>query len=164
MEQQQVFVQMAFKSWNIHVNNASKFLDALPDESFLREIAPGKNRVIYLVGHLIAVNDTMISLFGLGERLYAHLDEAFVSNPDRSGLPMPEISTLKADWTRSNEVLTNYFNQMPVADWFNKHSAMTDEDLVKEPGRNKLSVLINRTNHLAYHLGQLQLVLRSSEF
>ena len=158
MDQQQVFVQMALKAWNIHVNNANKFFDGLSEGSFLTEIAPGKNRVIYLVGHLIAVNDTMVSLFGLGERLYAHLDEAFVKNPDKSGLPMPEISTLKADWKRSNEVLSNYFSQMPATDWFKKHSAMTDEDLANEPGRNKLSVLINRTNHLAYHLGQLQLV------
>jgi hypothetical protein len=35
---------------------------------------------------------------------------------------------------------------------------MTEEDFEKEPGRNKLSVLINRTNHMAYHLGQLVLL------
>ena len=34
----------------------------------------------------------------------------------------------------------------------------TDEDFAKEPARNKLSVLLNRTNHLAYHLGQLRLL------
>ncbi|HKH62952.1 MAG TPA: DinB family protein [Flavitalea sp.] len=158
MEQQEVFVQMALKAWNTQVNQANKFFDALPDDSVLREVAPGKNRVIYLLGHLIAVNDTMISLFGLGERLYAHLDEAFVKNPDRSGLEIPEISTLKADWKRSNEMLVDYFNRIPAADWFKKHTAMTDEDLVREPTRNKLSVLINRTNHLSYHLGQLLLV------
>ena len=109
------------------------------------------------MGHLIAVNDTMISLFGLGERLYAHLDEAFVKNPDKSGFEILELSKLRAEWKRSNEVLSNYFNQMPAADWFGKHTAMTDEDLTREPTRNKLSVLINRTNHLAYHLGQLML-------
>lgn len=158
MEQQEVFVQMALKAWNTQVNQANKFFDALPDDSVLREVAPGKNRVIYLLGHLIAVNDTMISLFGLGERLYAHLDEAFVKNPDRSGLEIPEISTLKADWKRSNEMLVDYFNRIPAADWFKKHTAMTDEDLVREPTRNKLSVLLNRTNHLSYHLGQLLLV------
>jgi hypothetical protein len=27
--------------------------------------------------------------------------------------------------------------------------------LAKEPTRNKLSVLLNRTSHVAYHLGQL---------
>lgn len=148
---------MALKAWNTQVKNADKFFDALPDESLLKEIAPGKNTIIYLMGHLIAVNDTMISLFGLGERLYAHLDEAFVKSPDKSGFEILEISKLRGDWKRSNEVLSSHFNQMPAADWFGKHTAMTDEDLVREPTRNKLSVLINRTNHLAYHLGQLVL-------
>jgi hypothetical protein len=158
MEQQEIFVQMALKAWNTHVNQANKFFDALPDDSLLKEVAPGKNRIVYLLGHLIAVNDTMISLFGVGERLYAHLDEAFVKNPDKSGLEIPEISTLKEDWKRSNEMLANYFKGIPAADWFKKHTAMTDEDLAREPTRNKLSVLINRTNHLSYHLGQLLLV------
>jgi hypothetical protein len=46
---------------------------------------------------------------------------------------------------------------MSADDWFRAHSAMTEEDLAADPGRNKLSVLINRTNHVAYHLGQLVL-------
>jgi hypothetical protein len=158
MEQQQIFVQMALKSWNTQVNSANKFFNSLSDQSLLKEIAPGKNRVIYLMGHLIAVNDTMISLFGSGERLYAYLDEAFVKNPDKSGLEMPEASALRGDWKKSNEALLHYFEKSSAADWFGKHTAMTEDDFIKEPTRNKLSVLINRTNHLAYHLGQLLLV------
>jgi hypothetical protein len=34
---------------------------------------------------------------------------------------------------------------------------MTDEDFAKNPARNKLSVLLNRTSHVAYHLGQMLL-------
>ena len=158
MEQQQIFVQMALKAWETQVSKTDKFFSTLSDESCLKELAPGKNRVIYLLGHLIAVNDTMISLFGFGERLYSHLDEPFVKNPDRSGLDFPAISELRNDWKKSNEILTGYFAKMSPDDWFSKHTAMTDEDLAKEPTRNKLSVLINRTNHLAYHLGQLVLV------
>ena len=71
---------------------------------------------------------------------------------------MPDAATLRNEWKKSNEVLTKLFASMTPADWFARHTAMTDEDLAKEPGRNKLSVLINRTNHVAYHLGQLVLV------
>ena len=158
MEQQQNFVQMALNAWNIHIKRADNFFDSLSDEALLKEVAPGKNRVIYLLGHLIAVNDTMISLFGLGQRAYAHLDEAFVEKPDKSGLDFPEASVLRKDWKKSNEALTTYFAGISPENWFSKHTSMTEEDLIKEPTRNKLSVLINRTNHLAYHLGQLALV------
>ena len=158
MEQQQIFVQVALKAWNVQVGRADKFFDGLSDESFEKEIAPGRNRVIYLLGHLIAVNDSMISLFGLGERFYAHFDEAFVRTPDKTGTAIPELSELKKDWKKSLEILNNGFAQLSADEWFGKHTAMTDEDLLKDPARNKLSVLLNRTNHVAYHLGQLVLV------
>jgi hypothetical protein len=155
MEQRDIFVQMALKAWNIQVKNTDKFFDSQDDESLLHEIAPGKNRIIYLLGHLIAVNDTMIGLFGLGDRAYAHLDEAFVKSPDKAMPTMPAPEILRAEWKASNKILSDHFSKMTAADWFTKHTAMTEDDFVKEPGRNKLSVLINRTNHLAYHLGQL---------
>jgi uncharacterized damage-inducible protein DinB len=158
IDQRQTFIQMSLKAWNIHVNRIDKFLEGLSDEALLYEIAPGKNRIVYLLGHLIASNDTMISLFGLGERKYAHLDEAFLKNPDRSTLAMPEPAELRKLWKESNAILTAHFSKMLPDDWFSRHTAMTDEDFEKEPGRNKLSVLINRTNHMAYHLGQLALV------
>ena len=158
MDQQQVFIQMALKAWNTQIERTSKFFDGLTADAFLMEIAPGKNRIIYLLGHLIAVNDSMISLFGFGERSYSHFDDPFVKNPDKSDFLYPEISQLRKDWNASNQALTSYFTQMSPIEWFGKHTAMTDDDLIKEPTRNKLSVLINRTNHVAYHLGQLVLV------
>jgi DinB family protein len=153
----EIFVQMALKAWNTQINNTSKFFDSIDVSDYNREIAPGKNSIHYLIGHLLAVNDGMITLFGLGERQFAHLDEAFLKNADRSGLATPDAATLKDAWQKSNAVLTGYFNAMTPADWFGKHTAMSDQDLVVDPGRNKLSVLINRTNHVAYHYGQLVL-------
>jgi hypothetical protein len=157
MEQQQLFTQMALSAWETQINRTDKFLDSLSDEALLKEIAPGKNRIIYLLGHLLAVNDAMITLLGLGERSYAHLDEAFIKNPDKSGLDMPEASVLRNDWKKSNAQLSALFNQLPPEDWFLKHTAMTDEDFAKTPSRNRLSVLLNRTGHVAYHLGQMVL-------
>ena len=149
---------MALKSWNLQVKNANAFFDSIDDASLSREVAPGKNTILYLLGHLIAVNDGMISLFGLGERQYPYLDEAFVKNPDKSGLPMPDAATLKREWRKSNDMLSAFFEKMTADDWFTRHNSMTDQDLINDPGRNKLSVLLNRTNHLSYHLGQLMLV------
>jgi hypothetical protein len=162
MDQPQVFIQMALKAWETQIGRATKFFDALSDESLWREIAPGKNRIIYLLGHLIAVNDSMISLFGLGERSYAHFDEPFLKNADNINSIYPTVSQLRNDWKASNEALAAHFARLSPQDWFGRHAAMTDEDLTKEPTRNKLSVLINRTNHVAYHLGQLVLVKESN--
>jgi hypothetical protein len=154
----QTFIQMVLKQWNIHVNRLDKLFDGLSDEALLYEIVPGKNRVIYLLGHLVASNDSMVKLFGWGDRKYAYLDEAFLLNPDKSNLAMPEPAELRKIWKESNAELNARFAKMDADDWFSRHTAMSEEDFAKEPGRNKLSVVINRTNHMAYHHGQLVLM------
>jgi hypothetical protein len=158
MHYAKISVDMALKSWKIQVTRTGKFFDSQSDEDLLKEIAPGKNRLIYLLGHLIAVNDSMISIFGLGQRQYEQLDEAFVKNRDKAGFVMPDAATLRTYWKKSNETLSDYFTGMSPAAWMSRHNSMTDEDYIKEPSRNKLSVLLNRTNHIAYHLGQMILV------
>ncbi len=158
MEQQEVFVQVALRSWNGQMENADKFFDSLSDEEMMKEVSPGKNRVIYLLGHLVAVHDRMLELLGAGDRLYANLDEAFIGSPDKSGHDFPEIAVLRADWKKSKEAVTAAFAKFTPADWLGRHMSMTDEDLVKDPARNRLSVLLSRTNHLSYHLGQVKLV------
>ena len=157
MNKEQIFIDMAIKAWNVQISRADKFFNTVTDADFSKEIAPGKNRISYLLGHLITVNEGMITLFSLGDRSYQSWDEAFIKNPDRTIANTPDAATLRKAWKESNERLSSLFSQMPVETWFGRHTSMTDEDLVKEPSRNKLSVLLNRTSHVAYHLGQLVL-------
>ena len=42
--------------------------------------------------------------------------------------------------------------------WLERHMSVSPEDFDKEPHRNKLNIIISRTNHIAYHLGQLVLL------
>src|SRR5688500_105920 len=107
----EIFVQMALKSWNTQVINASKFFDSIDETLLKREVATGKNTILYLLDLLISVNDGLISLFGLGERQYAHLDEAFVKNSYKAGFEMPDAATIKAASRNSNETLSGYFEK-----------------------------------------------------
>lgn len=147
---------MALQSWNTQVNRTDKFFKALSDEEILQPLAAGKNRLIYLLGHLTAVNDAMLPLPGMGERMYAQLDEPFLKNPDQPGTEIiATVAGLRQYWTASNEKLTQAFQKTSPAEWFGRHNSVSEEDFAKEPHRNKLSVLLNRTNHMAYHLGQM---------
>ncbi|MBC7554999.1 MAG: hypothetical protein H7257_13600 [Taibaiella sp.] len=47
---------------------------------------------------------------------------------------------------------------MGAEDWFLKHNSVSAEDFVNEPHRNKLNILLTRTTHLSYHLGQFILI------
>jgi uncharacterized damage-inducible protein DinB len=157
MEQSRILVDMALKAWNQQISRAEKYFDAQSDLDLEKEVAPGRNRLAYLYGHLTASNDSMNTLFGFGPRLYSSFEEIFSKNPDRK-LPHPPASEIRKAWKETHQALAKNFEKLSVSEWLDKHTAMTAEDLAKEPTRNKLSVLISRTNHVSYHMGQLNLL------
>jgi hypothetical protein len=59
-------------------------------------------------------------------------------------------------------LLSEHFSKLSFTEWFQKHNAVSETDFAKEPHRNKLNIVINRTNHLANHLGQLLLLKTSA--
>jgi len=145
---------MALKAWNQQISRADKFFETQSDDDLQKEVAPGKNRISYLMGHLASSNDTMMTLFGFGPKLFPSFEEIFSKNPDRA-MPQPPASEIRKGWKEVHAALAKHFETLSVDAWLDKHTAMTVEDLAKEPTRNKLSVLISRTNHVAYHMGQL---------
>ena len=157
-DQIELVVKTATSAWEAQNTRVNKLLDSLSEEKWLSEIAPGKNRGIYLLGHLAAVNDNLIPLLGFGEKLYPQLTPVFLSNPDKSGLASPSLDELKQYWNKINTTLSENINRMKRAEWFERHTSVSAEDFAKEPHRNKLSVILNRTTHQSYHVGQLILL------
>ena len=129
--------------------------EKLTDEEMQNEVAPNRNRGIYLLGHLTAVHDMMLPLLNLGEQLYPQLGNSFIKNPDNSQSEIFSAKDLRQYWKNINSKLANHFNSMQMDEWFQKHNSVSAEDFIKEPHRNKLNIVISRTNHLSYHLGQL---------
>jgi hypothetical protein len=153
--QKELFIKMAVAAWDSSTDQVNKLFDGLSPEQLAAETAPGRNTGIYLLGHLTAVTDRMLPLLGFGERLYPELDKAFLASPDKSGLEMPSIPELKKCWKEVNTKLSAAIAKTTPDEWFAKHTAVSAEDFAKEPHRNKLNVLINRTNHQSTHYGQL---------
>ena len=153
-----LFVKMALSAWQSYNDRVTKLVNEISEEEMLKEVSPGKNTGKYLFGHLIAINDNLLPLFGLGSQLYPELGKIFVDTPDKSGLPFPSTTQLKQYWHDVNSKLSMEFSKMNPDDWFSKHASVSSEDFVKEPHRNKLNVILNRTNHQSYHLGQMILI------
>jgi DinB superfamily len=150
-----VFIKMAISAWDTYNARVNKLLATLSEEELLAETAPGRNTGIYLIGHLVAVSDGLFPILGIGERLYPELDKIFLESPDKSGHQMPSISELKEYWNKVNDKLTDHINQMRADEWFTRHNNVSEADFAKEPHRNKLNIILNRTSHTSYHLGQL---------
>lgn len=158
MNQTETTLKMMFDRWDALIKNFDTTLNELTDEQLQNEIAPGKNRGIYLLGHMIAVHDDMLRLLDLGEKMYPELFEPFIKSPDKTVSEIPSAATLRACWAKQNEVLKQKFDSVQPEEWFQKHTAVTAEDFAKEPHRNKLNIIITRTTHLAYHHGQFMLL------
>ena len=153
--QQELYIRIALDSWNIQIGRTNKLLESLADEKLQQEVSPNRNSGVYLLGHLTAIQDGMLPLLNFGHRLYPQLEDIFIKNPDKSLLSKPSVSLVRRYWKDVNSVLASHFIKLKPEEWLKKHTAISDEDFAKEPHRNRLSVLLNRTNHLSYHFGQL---------
>jgi DinB superfamily len=154
------YVALGLKVWKAQLDRADKLFGGLSSEEVLREIAPGRNRLLYLWGHLTAIHDAILPLLALGERLHPEFDAAFVSNPDKSKADIPSHEQVRLAWNAVNAELWEGFEKMSWSDWVQRHSAVSEEDFAKDTSRNRFAILLSRTNHLSYHLGQAVLGLK----
>jgi uncharacterized damage-inducible protein DinB len=157
MTTDRLMVDTALASWRQAVAQASEAFNSLTDEQFQREVAPGKNRVLYLLGHLTAASDRMLTILGLGDRLHPELDAMFIKSPDKVIEELPTAANLKKYWAEVNENVLRRMEALSPQEWLQRHTTMTDEDLTKDPTRNRLSILLSRARHVSYHLGQVVL-------
>lgn len=151
----ELFIKMIVSAWDTQNARLNKLVSSLTVEQLAGETSPNRNTGNYLFGHIIAVSDALFPVMGWGERLYPELETIFLKNPDKSGLEQPSLETLKSYFAIINEKIDKHIKSMSAQDWFSRHTAVSAEDFEKEPHRNKLNILINRTNHTSYHLGQM---------
>lgn len=153
--QTELLVKMIITAWQGQNKKVDDLIAKLSDDQWAADTAPGRNSGIYLLGHLTGVNDGMIKLLGFGEKMHPELEALFLANADKSGSTFPSLDDLKKYWKEINAKLDEHMKNLSIDDWFGRHTSVSEEDFSKEPHRNKLSILISRTAHQAYHVGQL---------
>ena len=161
MNNEELFAATTIKTWTTVTARLEKILSTLSDDDLQSEVAPGRNRVYYILGHLTAHHDRLLPMLGLGERLYPELDEVFITNPDRTFPDEQTGAELRKMFIEVNAKVTNAIQAMPTADLLKRHEAVTAEDFAKEPLRNRLAVFQIRTSHAMFHAGQIRLVSKT---
>jgi uncharacterized damage-inducible protein DinB len=154
------FIQTLINAWSAQNKAVTNFFQKYEDAAYQNEVSPGRNRAIYLLGHLISSNDGILPLLGISERLYPELNEKFSLNPDRAFTDLPTLAKLKQYWETVTQNLTEAFTNIQPHEWLEKHTAVSREDFLLNPNRNKLNILISRTTHQSYHLGQLAFLVK----
>lgn len=153
--EKQLAVKMVLDGWNSRIKEADNVINSLTDEDLQKEVSPGRNRGIYILGHLVAVHDHMLPLLNFEKQVYPQLDEAFLTKPDKAASQIPSAQELRQYWKNINGKLATHYVKLQPEEWFEKHTSVSAEDFAKEPHRNRLNVVLGRTVHLASHIGQL---------
>ena len=157
MDIEKLLSQTVLNSWKSVNQRVSALIAQMSEENIQFEIAPGRNRALYIVGHLTAVSDRMFPLLGVGERRFPNLDAVYLEHPDRTAADPLAPADLKAAWQDLAARLTDALEAFTPDEWLQKHTAVSDADFVKDPSRNRMAVVLARTNHISYHMGQLML-------
>jgi hypothetical protein len=159
MEKDNIAVKLVLSGWKNGQDKIQKDLLILSDEKMAIELMPGRNKVSWIVGHLAAVHDSLLTILGIGDKINENYYEYFIH--DDSRFEAPSISQIRDYWNETSERLNDAMAKLSVAEWFGRHTLVSAEDFAKEPHRNKLNVLLTRTYHIHYHYGQFALVLNS---
>ena len=159
MTPDQMVIDAAISSWQQVVTRIGALCSGLSEEQLLVEAAPGKNRILYLWGHLTAVHDAMFSVLRTGERLHPELDAIFITQPDRAQ-PLPKSAEIARFWEAIHTALLSTFATLDPHEWLERHGSVSAEEFERNPTRNRLAVLLSRTNHASYHSGQMMLAKR----
>src|SRR2546426_7713520 len=130
-------VAIGLKAWKTQIDRADRLFGTLSSEEVLGEIAPGRNRLLYLWGHLTAIHDAMLPLLGQRERLHPEFDVAFVSNPDKSQAAIPSHEQVRQAWKTVNGELSKGFEKMSWYDGAKRHSAGSDEHSARDASRRR---------------------------
>jgi hypothetical protein len=154
MHQQEILIQMVLDAWHAKTGELDQLLAGLSPGQLQKEASPGRNRGLYIVGHLTALADSILPLLG-EEKCAPHLFKPFVQTPDKENAVLPEATALQQDWTNVKTRLEDVFAGIAPDEWFRKHTAISDDDFAKEPHRNKLNVVLSRVGHMGHHIGQV---------
>src|ERR1700730_7034722 len=122
------FVDSALRGWKSNVERADKLFGALSTEQLEKEVAPEKNRLIYLWGHLPAVNDGLLPLLGIGERLHPEFDVMFLSKPDKSIQLTFSGQSLNDGWEEIDQKVCGGFLKCSCSDWVQRPSAVSEAE------------------------------------
>lgn len=159
----EIFVKMVLNAWHTALSQVDKVFNELTNDQLQKEIVPRGNRGIYLLGHFAAVHDQMLPLLGLGQPLVPELHIRFIRTADKDITDWPSTDELRNAWVDVNNALAKGIPVITPSEWFQRHTSVSEQDFSKEPHRNKLNVMISRTNHLQYHLGQLVLLKKQMQ-
>jgi hypothetical protein len=148
-------IEICLLQWKTYNARMQKMLEAMSIQNFNTPIVPNGNSPSWLFGHLADTDDKLLELFGIRNRLFPELEKIYHHERGTNQTGHLSKEELIAKWKSISAELDRTFNAWAENDWMGRHTAVSEEDFIKEPHRNKLNVMLSRVEHKASHLGQI---------
>ena len=143
--------------WENKVQETTEVFRSLGESRAREAVAPGKNRVIYLLGHLLVMHDGIFETLELGGRTCKGYDELFLL-PQHAANQYPSYHLLLEQWIALNKTLTFKLRQLSPQQWRSKHRYISEADFESHPNKNRFCGFQCLLTHLYHHAGQLALI------
>ncbi len=141
--------------WSMYNNRMQKVFETISEENYNKPISANGNSPSWIMGHLADTDDSLLELFGIGNRKHPELKTIY--HHERGTNQSGHLSKidLMTKWKSITSELDKAFKSWSEGEWLSRHTAVSEEDFKKEPHRNKLNVMLSRVGHRASHLGQI---------
>lgn len=132
-------------------------LSRIPDDDLKKEISPGKNHGIWLLGHIITCEDDFALLMGKGEITYPDYQKMFgEGTKPLSHDNYTPISEMRGRWKEMVEKNKKIYSELNDDVLKEPHAQLKDEN---DFCKTKEDICVHWQVHLMYHVGQLSVLI-----
>lgn len=148
----EITVKMILSQWQLATQRLSATIEELTNQQLETQVAKDRNTGVWIITHLIIVNENILKVTGFGETKQETLVEQLAN-----GIVL-NASELRAVWKETTERISTIIANVPAERWLQKHTSVSEEDFAKDTTRNNLMIVLSRLMHMMYHAGQLGLL------
>lgn len=135
-------------------------LNLLSEDDLKKEVSPGKNHGIWLLGHLIANEDDFGVFLGKRELAYPVYQNLFAGGT--KPLPIenyPSVPEMREKWKELTEKNKKLYCELKDEELNEPHALIEENDFCK----TKQDIIMHWQIHLVYHIGQLGILVRDNK-
>ena len=158
MEQSKKLSQAFYTQWIAMRDWVDMYLNELSDEELKSDIISGKNHGVWILGHLVASDDTLTEYLGYGPVLFPKTQRFAQSSMLIQVEECPPTSVLREQWKKVCEKNDSAYQLLRDEDLDQPHAMLTG-NIEDDYFKTKQGVIINWTLHQVHHAGQLALLL-----
>lgn len=136
---------------------ADWIISSLSEDDLKKEIAPGRNHGIWLLGHLITCEDDFALFMGKGEITYPAYHDMFAE--ETKPLPFenyPPVSEMREKWKEMLKKNKKIYDELRDEELHEAQAQLKGEN---DFCKTKEDVAVHWQLHLMYHTGQLGMLV-----